>query len=90
MNKEEYTPWYPSDVHPSVPGVYQVQLAHFPASVFYAYWNGKKFGYRVALRDMAFQALKRRDDRTYAGDFAIWRGLTKQSFLMMKEMKYAL
>lgn len=85
MNLER-TEWYPEEILPSVPGVYEVK-SELAAVVFHSYWNGERFCYRV----LGFnKAMHLRNKPTRARPTATWRGLTKQSFLMMKEMKHAL
>jgi hypothetical protein len=73
-----HTPWYPADVPPSVPGMYEVKSEY---GYYYSYWNGKKFGYRAMDISRAFEY---RDKLTHAGDTAIWRGLTRQSAMEIR------
>ncbi len=63
------TPWFPKNVVPVRPGVYQVQHG---AGYFFAYWNGKDFGWRD--RD-SVGAYERRFAATAAERLAPWRGL---------------
>ncbi len=77
-HKEEYTPWYPANISPSVPGVYQVKIC---GMIGYAYWNGRKFGWRSFDVKTAFYD---RNRPTNAGDTAVWRGLTRQSAMEIR------
>jgi len=75
------TPWFPPEVHPSVPGVYEVKMNE--CFTYYSDWDGKKFGYRIVTYlydDPVKEAIRLRNKLTYAGDENVWRGLTKETF----------
>lgn len=68
------TPFYPAHVLPCRIGVYEVMPQFGSPIPWYAYWDGEKFCFRSRS---AKEAKKNKDVPTYAGRYAIWRGLKK-------------
>lgn len=69
------TGWYPKDVAPVRRGVYEVRDEAIGCTTNYAYWDGKKFGFRVfANQRKAFEC---RSLPTCLPPRAEWRGIEK-------------
>lgn len=46
ISESDPTPWYPTDVKPVRPGVYEVDVRILGYASMYAYWDGAKWGWR--------------------------------------------
>lgn len=66
------TEWFPPHVKPVRVGVYEVVDSDGELG-WYAFWNGKKFGYRCWKSPQS--AFYRRHESTWQPNFAKWRGL---------------
>ena len=69
------TPWYPPEVKPVRKGVYEVREEVFGKWTVFAYWNGKRFGYRETE---SIRAYDKRDHPTGLSATAPWRGLAEE------------
>jgi hypothetical protein len=69
MDEKDLTPWFPGDVKPAHPGVYQ---RHYPSGdTWYARWDGKKWH-----TFWGSVALAARDSCSVSGFQRLpWRGL---------------
>jgi hypothetical protein len=72
------TPRYPAAVAPKRRGVYEVKDgdSHFPDEHWFAYWDGRKFGFRCM--NTPANAEFCRDRPTYLPARASWRGLARK------------
>ncbi len=68
---EDLTPWFPADVKPVRPGVYEVQMT----TGRFAYFDGQRWGWSFRTKR---EADTDRDHRNAAQD-KVWRGLNKES-----------
>ena len=67
---EDLTPWFPADVKPVRPGVYEVQTI----TGRFAYFDGYSWGWSFATKREA----ERDRDPWYAMQKKLWRGLNKE------------
>lgn len=67
--------WFPHYVLPAHIGVYEVDDCDGLDGPWYAYWDGKKFGYRSWIGPDA--AYSMRNDPTSCRETAQWRGLAE-------------
>lgn len=74
-NPNKLTPWFPADVKPARKGVYQVSDCFWADRVGYAYWNGRRFGFRAA--DDPSMAHLHRNSLTLFPERTSWRGLAE-------------
>lgn len=72
--KENLTPWFPAKVKPIHIGVYEVDM--FSGKSIYAYWDGKKFGYRTFGSQQ--RAFEQRNMATSCPALTTWRGLAEK------------
>jgi len=77
MKKQpKLTPWFPAATNPVRPGVY---IAEWPDYVdivphpWFAFWDGKQWGWMETNIELAVSAYKRGD--THAAGKLAWRGL---------------
>lgn len=70
MNTLETTPWFPGDVKPAHPGVYQ---RFFPHRAMFAEWTGCQW----LLASSSPRAAKRRKLASGQQDTVRWRGLVR-------------
>lgn len=64
------TPWFPASVKPVRVGVYRVE-----SGGWYAYWNGRKFGWRDLTPSKAYA---NRNEATLCTKLASWCGLAEK------------
>lgn len=76
MKAAKLTPWFAAGTVPARPGVYRVR-AHSPRIVRFQYWNGKFWGLRSAVPDVAARRLSRESRSAF--DAPEWRGLTAEA-----------
>lgn len=75
--KQKLTPWFPPEVKPVRPGVYQTQDKDLPGDTYYNLWDGVSWFY-------GFGELAERDtwrDESWpdsADSLKHWRGLAEQ------------
>ena len=69
---ENLTPWFPAKVKPVHEGVYEVDDKDGMTGTWYAFWDGKKFGYRTQNTDISFST---RYCETNCAKRVSWRGL---------------
>jgi hypothetical protein len=73
--KPKLTPWFPAHVVPVRIGVYEVDDEDGIDGPWYAYWDGRKFGFRCWKGPQ--EAFNYRYDKTYLSEFSKWRGLAE-------------
>lgn len=72
--KQKLTPWFQPRTPPARVGVYEVE-SPFVFMGCYAYWDGRRFGYRTSLGPhMAYEC---RACETCLPPVARWRGLAE-------------
>jgi hypothetical protein len=65
------TGWFPPEISPRYEGVYRLNEPWFADGV-YAYWNGRRFGYRTMT---VAEAYRNQGAATTLSPRAAWRGL---------------
>ena len=73
--KPKLTPWFPAHVKPARVGVYEVDDQDGMIGPWYAYWNGRRFGWRSWKGPQ--EAYESRFDSIGLDERAIWRGLAE-------------
>jgi len=75
--KQKLSAWFPKHIVPVRVGVYQVKESKdYGRKPWYAYWDGKKFGYRALSVDDAFEL---RWQMTMLPAQCKWRGLASRT-----------
>lgn len=73
--KPKLTPWFPAHMPPEHKGVYEVEDSDEIEGPWYAYWDGKRFGYRYWKSPKSAEI--HMDDKTCCPALAKWRGLAE-------------
>lgn len=72
--KNKLTPWFPIETPPVRVGVYNVSChAHRQTGHWYAYWDGRWFGFYYQSAQAAADGVR----RTCRDATASWRGIAK-------------
>jgi hypothetical protein len=69
----DFTPWFPGDVKPARPGVYQRKYGAFQEETGYSRWDGKRWYFRATTPEMAA-----RDSTETINPHRAWRGLAEE------------
>ncbi len=75
----ERTVWFPSNVTPSRPGIYEISDKDYQSFEYcrYAYWDGSKwFDSKILLKDCIDQKRTKENEKSY-GSYC-WRGFLEQ------------
>ena len=79
MKYHGLTPWYPMNIKPARIGVYQadwnIPSPAFENDVWYAYFDGKEWGWMQPNPDKALRSYQMEQHRRHA--YLIWRGIAK-------------
>jgi hypothetical protein len=77
MSKQKFSPWFEAtkEDQPVNIGVYEVVPVSTFGKAWFAYWNGRRFGYRTNTPVDAFAFRKA---STGASKLARWRGVLKE------------
>ncbi|TQK01146.1 hypothetical protein [Herbaspirillum sp. SJZ107] len=75
LSPGQVTEWYPVDVEPARPGLYQVLLERQAGTVEYANWNGAEWSLKAPTANASSSIHPRMNAGT--GDIKSWRGLTE-------------
>lgn len=71
MSTTELTPWFPPELKPRRPGIYQRNYMWDPS---YAYFDGQKWGFA----SFCVQKVKKPTRLDYSFEVLPWRGLARE------------
>ena len=81
FNDAMKTGWFPEDMKPVRPGIYEKDFSDYSNITEYQYWDGKRWYYG---EDTPNKTLARFDEEYYYGSTPplprAWRGLKEQTF----------